>query len=246
MNDKNAMNSDFNFLGSCKTQKHQIKIYMSVSADEMVHRLKVEINPHLSKSDEKELQVLNQFKEQAENKNIHDVDEFFIQSGNEFPALYYAFQRGLLSYLGDLSLIQKKIKTGKILCSCTGLTEEEWKGFLQQKKLTIDTIIKSTKIATGCGSCRADLKLLLKSYEDFPNLTSRSYLKLWDSMSIKKAEYLCRCKKVTLNEVADFFESYSLQSSKNILAELQTKWKIGLSCHACINDLLSYIKSDEK
>lgn len=233
---------DFNFDGACEIDYQKINILMSINADEVVHRVKILIDPSLKNQNSEEALLYQAFITFAENKKIHDVDKFFTNENKKFNAFYYAFQRGYLSYLGELTLIQKRIKTGKILCNCTGMTEEEWTHYLQTKKLTIDNVIKETKIATGCGSCRADLNVLLKSYEEFPNKTSKEYLALWEDLDLKKTEYLCRCKKVSLREIADYFESYTRFKSKKLLIDLQTKWKIGLSCHDCIDCLKSYDK----
>lgn len=236
MNMINNHSDQFNFFGECIVADINIQIKLSISSQEIIHLAKVTSNSQ-------DLKIQNQIKEfvsYVEGNIIHDVVNFF-KNTTEFDPLLYAWQMGLLDYTGEKHLLKTKTKTGQIACQCSGLTLLELDKIKKSSVFSMDTLTKETRAGTGCGSCRADLKKIMQTYQELPYLTSASYLRLWASTDISQGEFLCRCKKVPLKEIADLLEKNNQNGAEQVYLKLQTQYGVGISCTDCELSVKSFL-----
>ena len=166
---------------------------------------------------------------------MHQLSGFFenIENEKSFDPLFYAWQRGMLDYTGERSVLRNKVKHQDVVCNCSGLTQKEIEKIKTSSTFTMESLVKETRAGTGCGSCRADLKIIMKSFEDYPKLTAPSYMRLWNSLEVSQVEFLCRCKKVPLQEIADVLEKNSHTTTDQLYLKLQVSYGVGLSCSDC-------------
>lgn len=226
----------FNFIGESHQSGFDYKILLSINANELVHLAKASCN-----STNQDIQTkLKKFCDFAEGRLLNRLDEFFEE--NELDPLYYALQRGLLEFTGERAILKNKIKYQKVLCSCSGLTLPDLQKILAAATFTLETLVKETRAGTGCSSCKADLKIIVKSFDDYPKLTAASYLRLWNSLGVSQAEFLCRCKKVTALEIAEILEKKNHTSSDQIYLKLQSSYGVGLSCNDCVQSIQEILR----
>lgn len=240
MNNLNEHDHDdiFNFVGECNLNNVQYLIKISLNAQEIVHVAKV----FSTSIDSTFKQRVDDFLHYIDGKTLEEAEKFFT-SNSKIPnisfdltsidPLYYAWQRGLLDYSGELSLLKKKVKDGDLLCSCAGLSTTDFTKMRDSQRFTMETLVKETKAGTGCGACRADLKSIMQTFQDFPALTASSYMRLWKSINLDTGEFLCRCKKVPLSEIAEVLERHNQEDTQQLFLKLQVKYGIGLSCSNC-------------
>lgn len=229
-------NDDFNFSGECHFEGHDYKVKLSINAKEIIHIAKASS----SSKDDKTLEHLRNFCEFSEGKFLHQLHDFFANK-SEFDPLYYACQRALLDYTSEIHVFKSKTKLSPIVCACSGLTTLELEKIKKNTVFTMESLVKETRAGTGCGACRADLKIIMKSFEDFPKLTAASYIRLWNSLSVNQGEFLCRCKKVPSLEIAELLEKNNQPSSQQLFLKLQATYGIGLSCHDCVHSVQSQL-----
>ncbi len=59
--------------------------------------------------------------------------------------------------------LKEQIPTGKVLCSCTGVTTEETQTAIRQGMRNIETLQKNLRVGVTCGTCLQDVRELLKA-----------------------------------------------------------------------------------
>ncbi len=224
--------SEFNFIGESHFAGIDYKIYLSVNANDVVHLAKATTNS----PDETTKNKIKKFCDFAEGRLVFQLEEFFTSEIEPDP-FYYAWQRGMFEFTGERSILRNKVKHQAVICNCSGLTQIELEKIKTQSTFTMESLVKETKAGTGCGSCRADLKIIMKSFEEYPKLTATSYIRLWNTQEVSQAEFLCRCKKVPLQEIAEVLEKNSHTSADQLYLKLQTKFGVGLSCSDCISPI---------
>jgi bacterioferritin-associated ferredoxin len=235
----------FNFVGECVLDNIPYLLKLSVNAQEIIHIVKF-YTGNKNESFKKRVDAFIQF---CEGRKISQVQEFFqTPSAHQndiktfaIDPLLYCWQVGLLDYTGDKILLKNKFNFKEVLCSCSGLSSSDLDKLKKSSFFSMETLVKETKAGTGCGACRADLKKILKTYEEFPNLTANSYLRLWQNTDIQQTEFLCRCKKVPLSEIAEVLEKHQ-ETGNKLYLKLQTQYGIGINCTSCEDTVKNLLK----
>ena len=230
--------TQFNFTSEIQHADAFYNLNLSVDDKDIVFLAKGQITPANLEIQKR----INTFCEYAANKNIFTLNRFFLDKeiSNDFDPLFYAYQRGLLNYSGEDLVFKSRCKKGAIACVCSGVTVDELAKVKNQDKFNMNSLVKATKAGTGCGSCLADLKKILATFDQLPLLSANSYVRLWDSMEIK-GEFVCRCKKVPALEIAELLEKIGTQKGINLYKNLQAQYGIGLGCDLCENTIKEFL-----
>jgi NAD(P)H-nitrite reductase len=69
-----------------------------------------------------------------------------------------AFRHNLLS--GNLG---ERISTGKVLCSCVGVTREEIQAAIKRGMRKVEALQENLRVGVTCGTCLQDLRELVKA-----------------------------------------------------------------------------------
>ena len=181
--DKHNYDDTFNFVGEFNHNNFQYVLKISVNAQEIIHQAKFyTTDPSPSIKSRKEEFLLF-----AEGKSLNIAKTFFHSHvlsstlNDETPdtlleavaidPILYCWQLGMWDYTSELPLLKSKINRGEILCSCYGLTSAQLRKMKSDQIFTMEHLVKETKAGTGCGACRADLKIIMQSCVNFGGLS---------------------------------------------------------------------------
>lgn len=110
---------------------------------------------------------------------------------------------------------EDKADENKIVCGCFKVTEQDLANAIKNGANSFEEVQDITKVGTGCGRC-------VKGNKDLVN-------KLLLDKKINNNEVVCRCFKVTVQDLAN-----AIKNGAKSFEEVQAVTKVGTGCGQCV------------